>query len=272
MMIKQNLHTHSIYCDGQDTIDEMIEMAIAKKFAVLGFSSHGPNEPNDDYSLPTEFLASYIQDVHIAKQKYADKIKIYLGIEQDALGQRFDHSIFDYIIGSVHMVSDGKNYLPIDSSKQLTLRIIAEGYGGDFLAFTQSYLKEMEKLIHDPQIDIIGHFDLIQKFNEDQSMIAFADPAYLKMCYDALDLIIANDKIIEVNTGAIARGYRKSPYPDVNLLRYIAKKKGRICLNSDCHDRHYLDCYYDESLELIKECSFTHLMILHDDGFKKTAI
>ena len=130
----------------------------------------------------------------------------------------------------------------------------------------------MEKLIDDSEIDIIGHFDLIQKYNENQDMIAFDNAEYLKLCYEILDKIIAANKIIEVNTGAIARGYRSKPYPHELLLRYIAKNNGMICLNSDCHNRNYLDCYYDESIQLIKNCGFDSMMILDDDGFKKTAI
>ena len=36
-MFKQNLHTHSLYCDGKDTIDQMAQTAIQKGFTVLGF-------------------------------------------------------------------------------------------------------------------------------------------------------------------------------------------------------------------------------------------
>ncbi|CBK88186.1 Histidinol phosphatase and related hydrolases of the PHP family [Faecalitalea cylindroides T2-87] len=31
-MFKQNLHTHSLYCDGKDTIEEMVQEAISRKF------------------------------------------------------------------------------------------------------------------------------------------------------------------------------------------------------------------------------------------------
>ena len=40
-MFKQNLHTHSLYCDGKDTIEEMVQEAISRNFDVLGFSGHG---------------------------------------------------------------------------------------------------------------------------------------------------------------------------------------------------------------------------------------
>ena len=36
----QNLHTHSTYCDGKDSIEGMIQSAIAQGFQSVGFSGH----------------------------------------------------------------------------------------------------------------------------------------------------------------------------------------------------------------------------------------
>ena len=49
-MIKQNLHTHSLYCDGKNTIEDMTLEAIQKGFTILGFSGHGNCREIDDYS------------------------------------------------------------------------------------------------------------------------------------------------------------------------------------------------------------------------------
>ena len=35
-----NLHTHSTFCDGAGTPEQMVVVAIEKGFAALGFSSH----------------------------------------------------------------------------------------------------------------------------------------------------------------------------------------------------------------------------------------
>ena len=37
-MIRGNLHTHSTYCDGQSTLEEMVKSAINKDFYYIGFS------------------------------------------------------------------------------------------------------------------------------------------------------------------------------------------------------------------------------------------
>lgn len=39
-MIKADFHTHSTYCDGKNTLEEMLDAAIYKKMAAIGFSGH----------------------------------------------------------------------------------------------------------------------------------------------------------------------------------------------------------------------------------------
>ena len=73
-MIKQNLHTHSIYCDGKNTIEEIVLSAIEKGFTILGFSGHGYNRPIDDYSMTRENTKLYYSDVEYVKNKYKDEI------------------------------------------------------------------------------------------------------------------------------------------------------------------------------------------------------
>lgn len=263
-MFKQNLHTHSLYCDGKDTIEEMVQEAISRNFDVLGFSGHGYCSI-DTYSMPFDEMEKYILDVQQAKEKYKDQISIYLGIEQDVLGKRFEkNDPFDYIIGSVHFVNVADQYLAVDMDKNTTEKIVE--FCGDFLTYAKVYYEEVKKIAAMDEVDIVGHVDLLTKFNEDESFIRFDNLDYLALAKECIDELIKANKIFEVNTGAIARGYRKSPYPHKTLLEYIYQKGGKILLNSDCHNRFKLDCSYKESLELIKECGFQSMMAF--DGKK----
>ncbi len=58
--MKQNLHTHSIFCDGKDTIEEMTLEAISKGFDILGFSGHGYLSIDDGSMRDTK---GYISEV-----------------------------------------------------------------------------------------------------------------------------------------------------------------------------------------------------------------
>ena len=53
---------------------------------------------------------------------------------------------------------------------------------------------------------------------------------------------------MEVNTGAMARGYRPIPYPAPALLRTLRELGGRVILTSDCHDAARLIYGYAEAL------------------------
>ena len=82
--MKQNLHTHSIFCDGKDTIEEMTLEAISKGFDILGFSGHGYLSIDDGSMRDTK---GYISEVERIKSKYSSSIQIHLGIEEDMLGR-----------------------------------------------------------------------------------------------------------------------------------------------------------------------------------------
>ena len=40
MIEKQNLHTHSLFCDGKNSLEDMVTEAINQGFTSIGFSSH----------------------------------------------------------------------------------------------------------------------------------------------------------------------------------------------------------------------------------------
>ena len=70
----QNLHIHTTYCDGKDTIEEMILTACEKGFRSIGFSSHSFMY---DSLLSQQKLEDYKQEIATLKKKYADKIEGY---------------------------------------------------------------------------------------------------------------------------------------------------------------------------------------------------
>jgi histidinol-phosphatase (PHP family) len=55
-----------------------------------------------------------------------------------------------------------------------------------------------------------------------------------------------------MNTGAIARGYRPSPYPEDFLIKEINRLGKGIIITADCHNKDYLNCHFDESIEILK--------------------
>ena len=46
-----NFHTHTVFCDGKNTPEEMVLSAIEKGFTALGFSGHGLTSFDPGYCL-----------------------------------------------------------------------------------------------------------------------------------------------------------------------------------------------------------------------------
>ena len=72
-----------------------------------------------------------------------------------------------------------------------------------------------------------------------------------------------------INTGAISRGFRKTPYPSQHLLYILKKHNGKIMLASDSHNIKTLDFYFSEAKQLLRDAGFNCVYALYDGGFKK---
>ena len=69
-----NLHTHTNYCDGKNSIEENIKYAIEKEFISLGFSGHS-NFSKDDCSMTKEGTIKYLSDIKNIKKFINTKFK-----------------------------------------------------------------------------------------------------------------------------------------------------------------------------------------------------
>lgn len=62
--------------------------------------------------------------------------------------------------------------------------------------------------------------------------------------------------IFEINTGAIARGYRSTPYPAPFLLQAMQHSHLPRMLAADCHDRRFLLQSFAQYANLVTPGSF----------------
>ncbi|UKI37161.1 MAG: hypothetical protein L6V93_02935 [Clostridiales bacterium] len=56
-----------------------------------------------------------------------------------------------------------------------------------------------------------------------------------KCAYNAIEKLVKYNVPFEINTGAILRGYRKTPYPNADFIRKIESLGGKFILSSDAH-------------------------------------
>lgn len=269
---KQNLHTHTTYADGKDTPEEIVLTAIEKGFDSVGFSEHTYMPFSSyPYQMRIEDMPRFRDEIHRLKEKYRDKIDIFCGLEYEMYSD-VPTDGFDYMIGSVHYLNVDGNIVGFDTDLPKTLAFVDTHFNGDAMAFAKLYFETVAKLPQKAKFDIIGHFDLLTKNNETGKFLDTADKTYLSYGYEAIAALKGKIPFFEVNTGAISRGYRTSPYPQMQFLKAFERQGFGAVITSDCHDRNFLDCYYDASVLLLREAGFKTRFILTDNGFTEVAL
>ena len=271
-MIRQNLHTHCTYCDGKNTLEEMVLAAIDKGFSSLGFSSHCfSNLSYDECGIKTaDDYEAYLSEVEALKQKYKNQISIYRGIElesriKDELYPNPDPRL-DYSIGSIHWFYLDSRHWEVDYKAEILLQA-KEAFGG-FRPLIESYYNEVIEFAKHSSYSITGHIDLVTKFSELNSFGFENESWYRDAALSAAESVVKCGKLVEVNTGAISRGYRTTPYPAPFILKRLAELNAPIIVTTDCHSANNIDIKYDETVSMLSSYGFTHLYYLTDSGFK----
>jgi histidinol-phosphatase (PHP family) len=263
-MIKTNFHTHTTFCDGKNTPEEMVIAAIEKGFSSLGFSVHSYFKKDASYTIKPDNYIPYKAEINRLKKEYQNKIDIFCGVELDYYSDK--PKGFDYYIGSVHNVYKNGEYLTVDGSLDKLNEILKKHYNGDFDAFCEDYFKTVADVLNKTDADIIGHFDLILKNCERKPYTP--TNRFFDAAEKAVKALIPYGKPFEINTGAIARGYRTAPYPHPEILKMIKDMGGSICLSSDCHNKDYLECGLEAARKLALDVGFKEQAVITENGIE----
>ena len=251
MIYPFDFHTHTNLCDGKDSIKDMIESAKNKKMKAIGFSGHSFTKFDTSYCMSEQNTKIYIEQINKAKHEFKEEIDVLCGIEKDYYSD-IDTECFDYVIGSVHYVKCGEKHIDVDLSKDDLQKNVDKFYGGDFYAFCKDYYENVADVYNKTGCDILGHIDLVTKFNDNGALFDESDERYLSAVKGAVDKLITNDLYFEVNTGAISRGYKSAPYPSMPVLKYIVQSGGKLILSGDTHAKENLCFDFENAIEYIK--------------------
>ena len=263
MAVRSNFHTHTCYCDGSDTPEELVQQALSLGFAALGFSGHSYVAFDTSCGMPPEREEAYYREILRLKEAYAGQIELYPGLEQDYYSDTVRHD-YDYIIGSVHYVKAGEEYLCVDWSAERTREIVRDCFAGDPYAYAEAYYKLVGQLGERTGCDIVGHFDLLRKFDEKDKLFDENEPRYRRAALDAIERLCSKERVFEINTGAMSRGYRTAPYPSLWILKELKRRGAPIMISSDCHSRQALDYGFAAAVKLAAEAGYTQRAIFRN--------
>ena len=268
-MFKSSCHTHTQFCDGKSTAEEMVLGAIEKGFTSLGFSGHSPMDFANSWGMTEEKLPLYIGEINRLKEKYKDKIEIVLGIELDADYTGVDLSDYAYSIGSVHQLRFGDEVYYLDYSAEVTRNCIDKHFGGKASLLAKAYFERLADFIVNTPVTVVGHFDLIMKFCKTDKIFDESDEIYRESALSAVRKILEAKPgmIFEVNTGAMYRKGNEMPYPSEFILEEIKRLGGRVTVSSDAHCVDSLDFAYDKAESFCTACGINEFYSLRNGVF-----
>ena len=235
MMIRRDLHTHTTFSDGKNTPEEMVLAAISAGLEEYGISDHAYTSFDDSCCMPWDRYGEYLKEIFRLKEKYRDRIRVLCGIEQDFYSVPAPEEL-DYVIGSVHYIELNGEYIPIDWNGGILKRLTEEHFGGDPYAMCRRYFETVAQVVERTHADIIGHFDVIAKFNQREPLFDEQDERYRSAWQSAMLALIPYGKPFEINHGAQNHGLRSVPFLTEEMQAFLIRHGGKTLHSSDSHN------------------------------------
>lgn len=282
-MIRGNFHTHTTFCDGSSTAQEMADRAAAIGFTHLGFSGHMDPEIRMD-------LAAYTAEIRRLQRSGGrpgteeeesgrdtrggrGPLEIFCGVELDGLyrpqneEERRLLEDMEYLIGSTHYIEapSGGPLGSVDDTLQRLRTFCEEEFGGDYYRLSRAYYETEALILERTHCTFVGHFDLITRFNDEGHFLDETDRRYYLPALETMEHLVKKELPFEINCGAFNRGRKEELYPSRFLLKNLREMGGRILISSDAHRKELLDGGFAEAARRAAECGFTHTLFLEHD-------
>jgi histidinol-phosphatase (PHP family) len=245
-------HMHTPLCrhaSGQPA--EYAACAVAAGLAEIGFSDHSPmrRDDFDNWRMRFDQLDEYVESVRRV-QKDSAGLVVKLALEVDYLPGHEDwirelaaRHPWDYLIGSVHYVSDS---WAVDNPES-----IAQWKDRDPYEVWSTYFDRLTRAADSGLFEIIGHADLPKKFK----IYPKQDCAPLFNRF--LETAQRKNIAIELNTAGLRKECREI-YPSRAFLQLAAQKKLPITFGSDAHAPSEVAGGFAEAVALARSVGYTH--------------
>lgn len=202
-----DLHNHSIFSDGINTCEELVEQAISLGLQRIGLVDHVWRN--------SEWVSDFIDTTNRLKEKYEGVIQIASGLEAKALTCTGEIDLndkwrdkVDYILGAIHRIPSGSNQFYSASDESLNR---SKAY--------EDWLLTIQGLLKNNMVDIVTHpaAELIRY------KISLDEEAIKMMCH----LGKTSGKIFEVNV--------KHKVPIQAFLNQLIAEEIPLSIGSDSH-------------------------------------
>jgi len=241
-----DLHNHTTLCNhAEGEIHQYVEQAIKSGTKYFGFSDHAPMDFDPKYRMSFDDMNKYENNILQIKEKYKDKIEIFLAYEVDYIKGHMDKRVLnakvDYLIGSVHFIDEWGFDNP---------EFIGNYKNQNIDEIWKKYFYTIEEMANTKLFDIVGHLDLIKVFK------FMPSKSITELAKNALIAIKKADMTLELNVAGFRKPVKEA-YPSIELLTLAFDLNIPITFSSDAHKPEQVGLFNNEITKIAKDVGYT---------------
>lgn len=238
-------HSGQFCSHAKDTLEAIIRAYIDKGYPWVGITEHMPPVSNA-FVYPEEKSAGlnaeslnkrftdYMTTCRRLQARFVGDIRIYVGFETETCSGSIDFAKSligtfspDYVVGSVHHVSD----IPFDYSKRCYNQA-ADSCGG-LDGLYEAYFDQQYEMIQALKPQVVGHLDIIRIYDPDYRS-RLVKPAIWEKLVRNLQLIKQLGLILDFNLRPLSRG-QSEPYLSAPILGKASEMGMDVVPGDDSH-------------------------------------
>ena len=254
-------HIHTSFCGhAEGDMRAYVEQALAAGVTEMGFADHLPLvlRWESGLSMTPDDVDDYVAGVQALAREYAADLHIVLGVEADYfesaeadLAATLAMYPFEYVIGSIHFLSDGFGF---DQGRHHD-EYLRRGVDSVYL----DYYRLVQKAAASGLFDVAAHLDLPKKFGD----LPVDAEAVTAAAGTALRAVRAAGMALEINTSGWRRPVGEA-YPAPNLLVRAAELGIPLTFGSDAHRPTEVASDFGRAVELARSAGYTQTLRLGD--------
>lgn len=275
-------HSHSgQFCGhAQNTLEEVVQAAIAKRFHTFSLTEHIPRPQEDFYPEEAEshteqslakLFDDFIVEAHRLRDAYSDQIQILIGFETEYIRPSTLHIIrgildkytFDFFMGSVHHT----HTIPIDFDRAMYEQARDKAGGTDERLF-EDYFDSQYEMLQELQPPVVGHFDLIRLLSDHRDADFQGMPGVWDRIKRNLEYVASYGALLELNSSGLRKGLAE-PYPCLPICQMFLRMGGGFVMSDDSHGIDQIGTNYARLLAFIRKAGIDQIHYADRAGVRK---